>query len=111
MKLSKLYELIVKYGIQQDPRGKNISEYFLNIKKEYRALKGVEKQPLIEKPLKSFSDTRVLYGDRKRNKENPGRNRYRDRRNPAGRQDSGEPGLDLALSHHPKASPMPASAK
>jgi len=33
LKLSKIYELAVKYGIQKDPRGKDISEDFKNIKK------------------------------------------------------------------------------
>ena len=104
MKLSKLYELAVKYGIQQDPRGKNISEYFLNIKKEYRKLKGVEKATFDREALKNpFSDTRVLYGNPEseikkilvgidiETAEILLADRIRERE-----------GLDLALSHHPE---------
>lgn len=104
MKLSKIYELAVKYGIENDPRGKDISEYFQNIKKEYRKLKGIERLTFDKESLKNpFSDTRVLYG----NPESEIRkvlvgidieapeillaDRIRERH-----------GLDLALSHHPE---------
>ena len=64
MKLSKIYELAVNYGIQQDPRGKDISEYFQNIKKEYRKLKGIEKITFDKESLTNpFSDTRLLSGN------------------------------------------------
>jgi putative NIF3 family GTP cyclohydrolase 1 type 2 len=63
MKLSRLYELVVKYGIAQDPRGAKISEYFNDIKKKYRKLKGIEKECFDKEALKNpFADTRILNG-------------------------------------------------
>jgi len=104
LKLSKIYELAVKYGIQQDPRGKDISGYFQNIKKEYRKLKGIERITFDKESLTNpFSDTRLLYGnpDSEINKILVGidietaeillADRIRERQ-----------GLDLALSHHPE---------
>ncbi|HBU07722.1 MAG TPA: NGG1p interacting factor NIF3, partial [Candidatus Omnitrophica bacterium] len=104
MKLSKIYELAVKYGIQQDPRGKDISEYFKNIKKEYRKLKGIERITFDKEALTNpFSDTRLLCGnpDSEIKKILVGidietaeillADRIRERE-----------GLDLALSHHPE---------
>ena len=63
MKLEKLYQLIVKLGIAQDPRGIKISEYFKNAKKESRSLKGIEKACFDKESLRNpFADTRILYG-------------------------------------------------
>ncbi len=63
MKLQRLYELLIHYGIKQDPRQVKISEYFNNIKKEYRKLKGMEKKCFDQEAFKNpFSDTRILYG-------------------------------------------------
>lgn len=63
MKLARLYKLVVKYGIEQDPRGAGIREYFRAKKKEYRKLKGIERQAFDKESLKSpFADTRILYG-------------------------------------------------
>jgi len=64
MKLARLYELVVKYGMENDPRGLKIREYFKNINKEYRKLKGIEKMKFDRESLKSpFADTRILYGE------------------------------------------------
>lgn len=65
MKLKKLYQSIVKFGIERDPRGRRIREYFTNMKKEYRGLKGAEKLCFDKEAFTNpFSDTRILYGDR-----------------------------------------------
>lgn len=104
MKLSKLYELIVSYGIAQDPRGNKISEYFKQAKGKYRKLKGVEKECFDKEALKNpFADTRILYGspDDQVKKVMVGidievpeillADRIRERE-----------GLDLVISHHPE---------
>ena len=63
MRLSKLYELMVSYGIAQDPRGTKINEYFKQAKGNYRKLKGAEKECFDREALKNpFADTRILYG-------------------------------------------------
>lgn len=63
MKLSRLYKLVVDCGISQDPRGAAISEYFKDLKKGYRKLKGIEKICFDKESLRNpYSDTRILYG-------------------------------------------------
>lgn len=104
MKLGKLYELVVKYGIEQDPRGRKISEYFTDIKKKYNKLKAIEKATFDQESLKNpFADTRVLYGnlDLEVKKVLVGidieaaeillADKLRERQ-----------GLDLVMSHHPE---------
>lgn len=104
MRLSKLYELMVSYGIAQDPRGTKISEYFKQAKISYRKLKGAEKECFDKEALKNpFADTRILYGkpDTQVKKALVGidieapeillADRIRERE-----------GLDLVISHHPE---------
>lgn len=104
MKLKKIYELIIKYGINQDPRGRKISEYFKNIKSEYKKLKGHEKRLFDKESLVNpYSDTRILYGsqDLEIRKVLVGvdietaeillADKIRERE-----------GLDLVISHHPE---------
>lgn len=104
MRLSKLYELMVSYGIAQDPRGTKISDYFKQAKSSYRKLKGAEKECFDREALKNpFADTRILYGspDTQVKKALVGidieapeillADRIRERE-----------GLDLVISHHPE---------
>jgi putative NIF3 family GTP cyclohydrolase 1 type 2 len=104
MRLSKLYELMVSYGIAQDPRGTKINEYFKQAKGNYRKLKGAEKECFDREALKNpFADTRILYGspDTQVKKALVGidieapeillADRIRERE-----------GLDLVISHHPE---------
>ncbi|TAN59431.1 NGG1p interacting factor NIF3 [bacterium] len=104
MKLSKLYELMVSYGIAQDPRGTKINEYFKQARANYRKLKGAEKECFDREALKNpFADTRILYGspDTQVKKALVGidieapeillADRIRERE-----------GLDLVISHHPE---------
>lgn len=106
MKLARLYELAVRYGIAQDPRGVKIKEYFKESRNKYRKLKGIEKECFDKEALKNpFADTRILYGrpDTEVKKvligidiESPEillADRIRDRE-----------GLDLVISHHPEGS-------
>ncbi len=65
MKLKNFYENVVKEGIKQDPRPKNlIDEILKEEKKKYDKLKKDEKEYFDEDRLfNPFADTRVLYGD------------------------------------------------
>ena len=64
MKLSEIYELAIKTGIANDPRGKKEVERTLkNAKKTFDGLKGDEKKEFDqEKLINPYSDTRILFG-------------------------------------------------
>jgi len=64
LKLREIYELAVKTGIDNDPRGKKEVEKTLkNAKKAFDGLKGDEKKEFDqEKLINPYSDTRILYG-------------------------------------------------
>lgn len=66
--IEKLYELAIEYGIDTDPRGRKlIEEELKDIKKKYRSLKKDEKEEFDQEKLSNpFADTRILYGDRKK---------------------------------------------
>lgn len=68
MKLGKLYEQIVKIGIENDPRGKKvITKVLADKKKESGQLKKEEKEFFDKDTLfNPYSDTRLLYGDKNR---------------------------------------------
>jgi putative NIF3 family GTP cyclohydrolase 1 type 2 len=104
MKLRRLYELIVKFGMEQDPRRGELDEYFSSLRKEYRKLKGIEKTCFDKEAFKNpFADTRILYGgpDTEVRKVLIGidmeapeillADRIRERE-----------GLDLVIAHHPE---------
>ena len=65
MKLGKLYDLVVKFGMEADPRPKaKVLETMARAKKEYRALRGEKKSFFDKEKLRNpYSDTRILYGD------------------------------------------------
>lgn len=65
MKLKELYELIVKKGIEFDPRGRaGVKKTLDKAKKEYRKLSKKDKRGFDKETLVNpYSDTRVLYGD------------------------------------------------
>lgn len=105
MKLAKLYEQVVRIGIEHDPRGKNaVLKILSEKKKEYGELKkakGFFDTEILSNP---YSDTRILYGDK--NKEvktvfvgiDTGGEELLliDRLNQRDNKD-----IDLAISHHP----------
>ncbi len=63
MRLGRLYDLVIKYGIKNDPRGKSINDYFTKVKKEYNKLKGQERKRFDKESFRNpFADTRILYG-------------------------------------------------
>ncbi len=65
MKLIDIYKLAVKKGIQKDPRpAREIREEFAKTKREYRKLKGVDKNAFDKEAFTNpYADTRILYGD------------------------------------------------
>ncbi len=65
MKLNALYQLAVKKGIERDPRtAKEIRAELSAAKKEYRALKGVDRAAFDrDRFANPYADTRILYGD------------------------------------------------
>lgn len=64
MKLSKIYEFVVKEGIAADPRGKDlISKQLARVKKEFDNLKEKDKAVFDEEKLTNpYADTRILNG-------------------------------------------------
>lgn len=65
MKLSKIYELAVKEGIEADPRGKDlVSKNLSKSKKEYEKLKEEDRAIFDRERLANpYADTRILNGD------------------------------------------------
>lgn len=68
MKLGKLYELIVKIGMEADPRPKTkVREGLNQAKKVYRKLKGGKKAAFDKEKLSNpYADTRIICGDKNR---------------------------------------------
>lgn len=66
MKLSNFYESVVKYGIQADPRGRNvINKQIKELKKSYQKLRTSEKKVFDKESFSNpYADTRVLCGDK-----------------------------------------------
>lgn len=104
MDLVKLYELTVRYGRLEDPRGTKLKSYVKDTKKEYAKLKKQEKLFFDKESFRNpYADTRILYGrpQTEVNKVLVGIDievpeiLLADRI----RQDEG---LDLVLSHHPE---------
>ncbi|MBP9854997.1 MAG: NGG1p interacting factor NIF3 [Candidatus Omnitrophica bacterium] len=65
MKLGKIYELLVQEGIKADPRPKKqIDQYFLQKKKEYRSAV-LKQKKFFDKDsfFNPYADTRILHGD------------------------------------------------
>ena len=105
MTLGDIYEFFVREGIKADPRKKKqVQEQLATAKREHRRLKGRAKKFFDKEDLRNpYSDTRILYGDR----------RHEVRRMLVGidmqvgelmlaerLSDRGET-IDLVLAHHP----------
>jgi len=111
MKLKELYELIIKKGMEFDPRGREVVRKALaKARKEYSKLSKTEKKEFdSEAFVNPYADTRILYGDL--NKEikkimigidmEVGELLLADRLNaksaPGGREK-----IDLVMAHHPE---------
>lgn len=65
MRLIDIYRLAIEKGIDKDPRAKaKIKSILNNEKKEFRKLRGVDRETYDTERLKNpYSDTRILYGD------------------------------------------------
>lgn len=106
MKLSKIYELVVKEGIVADPRGKDIvSKNLAKVKKEFSELKEKNKAAFDKEKLTNpYADTRILNGDPDLNVKaaligvdiEVGEILLADRLKQLGKK------VDLVISHHPE---------
>lgn len=65
MKLQEIYQLIIKLGIEHDPRGKEVAIKQLDKeKKKFADLKEEDKQEVDQDQLfNPYSDTRILFGE------------------------------------------------
>ncbi len=68
MRLDKIYQFAVKRGMELDPRGKQeVKNELEKAKKDFEAMKPDEKDGFDKEGLwNPYSDTRILYGERKR---------------------------------------------
>lgn len=106
LKLKAIYELAVKKGIENDPRGKEEVEKILKkAEKAYNEMKDKEKKEFDpEKLMNPYSDTRILYGEPQREIKSilvgidieVGEILLADRLREKGRN------IDLVLAHHPE---------
>lgn len=106
MKLSKIYELVVKEGIAADPRGKDVvSKNLAKVKKEFSELKEKNKATFDKEKLTNpYADTRILNGDPDLNVKAAligvdieiGEILLADRLKQLGKK------VDLVISHHPE---------
>ncbi|MGE4357267.1 MAG: NGG1p interacting factor NIF3 [Candidatus Omnitrophota bacterium] len=106
MKLKTLYELVVREGIESDPRGRTeVMKTLERIKKEYSSLKEEDKKKFdLEKLHNPYADTRILNGDPDKEIKNilvgidmeVGEVLLADRLREKGKK------IDLIMSHHPE---------
>ncbi len=105
MKLEQLYELIIKKGLEKDPRSKKeLQNEMKRIKKEYGALKGEDKRFFDKEMLKHpYADTRILYGSGKSEIRSclVGIDIGGEELLTAYHLNEKGAGIDLAMSHHP----------
>lgn len=112
MKLRDIYELVVRKGIESDPRGKKEVERDLKKAKEaFKELKGTEKKEFDQEALTNpYSDTRILYGDGDREVKTAlvgidieaAEILLADRLKEKGRN------IDLVIAHHPEGKALAA---
>ncbi|MFC1703960.1 NGG1p interacting factor NIF3 [Candidatus Omnitrophota bacterium] len=105
MKLGTIYEQVIKFGMQADPRGKALLGRKLSaVKKKYRGLKGDAKAEFdLERLRNPYADTRLLYGDEDKEIKtilvgidiDAGELLFADKLRESGRE------IDLVISHHP----------
>jgi len=106
MKLKEIYELFIKTGMENDPRGKSeIKKDLERAKKSYEKLDKEEKVLFDPERLKNpYADTRILYGDPDMEVKQiltgidmeVGEILLADRLNEKGKK------IDLVLAHHPE---------
>jgi len=106
LKLKEMYDLAVRKGIENDPRGKKeVDKILKKAQQSFEELKDDEKKEFdIEKLANPYSDTRILFGDPETEIKNVlsgidievGEVLIGDRLREKGRQ------VDLLLAHHPE---------
>ena len=108
MRLSKIYDFVVKEGMAADPRGKDlISKDLVRVKKEYEALKEKDKALFDKERLTNpYADSRIVNGDPATEVKKAllgidievGEVLLADRLIQTGKK------IDLVISHHPEGS-------
>ena len=65
MEIKEIYELVIKKGMEADPRGENgVKKALTRVKKEYEEMPANKKKYFDRESLTNpYSDTRVLFGD------------------------------------------------
>ena len=103
MKLKTLYEAIIAQGAKRDPRGsKGIKAYLLKVKKDYDKLSPLNKKLFDKEKLANpFPDTRILYGDLKKNIKNILVGIDMDTSELLLAKTLSKKKIDLVMSHHP----------
>jgi len=110
LKLGQIYDFVVKFGMQADPRSPVVvKQQIADAKKEYRKLKGQDKKEFDLERLKNpYADTRLLYGNKNKDIKNilvgidigPAEILLADRLRESGIN------VDLVISHHPQGSAL-----
>jgi hypothetical protein len=105
MKIEQIYKLIVKEGIEADPRGKKkVNQELKRIKQEYENLNKKDKEKFDKERLNSpYDDSRILYGQQNKDIKgimvgidiDVGELVLADRLKQMGKI------IDLVISHHP----------
>lgn len=106
MKLIDIYNLVVKKGLEKDPRSRaEIKEELNKSKREYRKLKGVDRRTFDPERLRNpYSDTRILYGNPNTDIKTimVGIDMEAPEIIAADRLNEKGEGIDLVLAHHPE---------
>src|SRR3989338_1312483 len=108
--IDEIYQLAIKLGTEADPRGGDgVKKYLARQKKQYEELPAKKKEDFDLESLKNpYSDTRILFGDLKKNVKkvmagidfDAGEVVLADRLNEKGE------GIDLLIAHHPAGSAL-----
>ena len=105
MRLEEIYRFIIKKGLQADPRTKKeIKDDLLRVRKEYKALKGIDKKYFDQERLKHpYADSRILFGNKNTNVRTImlGIDIGSEELLTAYLLNDRGAGIDLAMSHHP----------
>jgi len=115
MKLAKIYESIIKFGLQNDPRTKKqINDEIKRAKKVYRKLKGADKRFYDKERFRHpYADTRMLYGNPKKDIKTimVGIDIETSELLLADRLREKGLAIDLAMSHHPEGKALASLAE
>jgi len=112
LKIKELYELAIKKGIEQDPRGKErVAQELKRLKKQYEKLSAQDKEEFdVERLRNPYSDTRILCGDANKQVKriligidiDPSEILLAERLSDKGKK------IDLVISHHPEGKALAA---